>query len=536
MDINSPICRVCMQHAMELIDFEGEIEDSSTLTVLDSFNFCTQLSATKDDELPKHLCTSCGDELRNAFNFVRKAQEADTALRQKIKEEISQETAYVIVQTEDNYDGELLPVKEGDLKGDNDDVIDILYTIEDVELSNEDKTLERIPTFCIERLEHGEVLPDDNPEGGDKTRDSIPRFSCSQCSKLLVSQADLERHLKTVHVENKLLCNICGKTCSSRNTLNTHLNQHKGKTPFSCQQCNKTYFTKNGLQLHISAMHSETKRDKFLCSICGKGFATKQRLEIHHLSHTGEKNYDCYLCEKKFATSFRLRAHLRIHAGEKPYQCQTCGMRFTQRNALRCHERIHTGEKPFECKVCGKRFNQGTILKTHMTLHTGKTVKCPQCDKKFSRPSCLILHQREHTGEKPYVCYKCPKAYKQKSHLDRHLDTHFGVKHKCDICDKEYSKRSSLKIHMFEHTDDKPFQCLDCMEKFARRDKYKAHLKKAHNKILVKNEVKEVVKLDNCTEAVISNNKEIIVEIQDIIGDDNSNVSDTINYKTIRIE
>lgn len=64
-------------------------------------------------------------------------------------------------------------------------MIDILYTLEDVELSNEDKTLERIPTFCIERLEHGEVLPDDNPEGGDKTRDSIPRFSCSQCSKLL---------------------------------------------------------------------------------------------------------------------------------------------------------------------------------------------------------------------------------------------------------------------------------------------------------------------------------------------------------------
>lgn len=106
-----------------------------------------------------------------------------------------------------------------------------------------------------------------------------------------------------------------------------------------------------------------------------------------------------------------------------------------------------------------------------MSLHTGKTVKCPDCDKKFSRASCLILHRREHTGEKPYACDRCPNRYKQKGHLTRHIDVHNGVKHKCTVCSKEYSKRWSLKMHMFSHSNEKPYKCDMCRLTFARRDK-----------------------------------------------------------------
>lgn len=71
----------------------------------------------------------------------------------------------------------------------------------------------------------------------------------------------------------------------------------------------------------------------------------------------------------------------------------------------------------------------------------------------------------------PYVCDRCPNRYKQKSHLDRHMDTHLGVKYRCEICQKEYSKQWSLKMHMFTHSAEKPFQCSDCTLSFVRKDK-----------------------------------------------------------------
>lgn len=52
------------------------------------------------------------------------------------------------------------------------------------------------------------------------------------------------------------------------------------------------------------------------------------------------------------------------------------------------------------------------------------------------------------------------------------MDTHLGVKHTCEICKKVYSKRWSLKVHMFTHSKVKPHRCSMCDAEFARRDKY----------------------------------------------------------------
>jgi uncharacterized Zn-finger protein len=63
-----------------------------------------------------------------------------------------------------------------------------------------------------------------------------------------------------------------------------------------------------------------------------------------------------------------------------------------------------------------------------LSSNTQKKHKCKVCDKRFTRPSSLQTHMYSHTGEKPFACNVdgCGRHFSVVSNLRRHRKVHKG--------------------------------------------------------------------------------------------------------------
>ncbi len=96
------------------------------------------------------------------------------------------------------------------------------------------------------------------------------------------------------------------------------------------------------------------------------------------------------------------------------------------------------------------------------------SIYCELCNKGYSTKRNLKMHiKRALTKQKDFACDVCEKRFVTNSDLTKHKMIHSDQKaFQCNICDKSFTYKSDLNRHSSVHIDVKAFECDICQKGF----------------------------------------------------------------------
>ncbi|KAA0719342.1 hypothetical protein E1301_Tti006567 [Triplophysa tibetana] len=205
----------------------------------------------------------------------------------------------------------------------------------------------------------------------------------------------------------------------------------------------------------------------------------------------------CILCQTVESSRSMLEVHLKCHNGDQGFREQP---QLTTQTSTKYPESLRRMKPESWCQVKKKKVknrvvraeknNEGekdrvTNLKDEtpgrLAAFRRREFCCNLCDKKFSTKLTMRRHMGIHQGEKPFKCPHCHYCTRLKASLIQHLRVHTGEKpYKCSQCSYASIDRSSLRRHSRTHTQERPYCCQYCPYSSIQKKSLDLHSRRHH--------------------------------------------------------
>ncbi|XP_039620815.1 myc-associated zinc finger protein-like isoform X1 [Polypterus senegalus] len=212
----------------------------------------------------------------------------------------------------------------------------------------------------------------------------------------------------------------------------------------------------------------------------------------------------CSTCSKQFKNGYNLRRHQAVHTGIKREQRElprvpvsllelpgsdvTAALPITvtqQPAGSISTETVTANAQP----ILGAAVLASAVQtpESSNARRVRKNHACEACGKAFRDVYHLNRHKLSHSDEKPFECPICQQRFKRKDRMSYHVRSHQGGVEKpyvCPHCAKGFSRPDHLNSHVRQvHSTERPFKCQTCESAFATKDRLRAHMIRHEEKV-----------------------------------------------------
>ncbi|GLH09696.1 Protein suppressor of hairy wing [Gryllus bimaculatus] len=241
-----------------------------------------------------------------------------------------------------------------------------------------------------------------------------------------------------------------------------------------CNYCTASYnycksFVKHLFQNHgIKEVETPKLEFEVECDVCHrflrKGNLKRHKRDVHNIEELEQDTSENILPDNILRHVRQKKTISSAYAlnSQSNHQFNKCDTVFNQNKSLvkpKASVHVENKKKTFDInpsRKCGKSFKQLQNMEEHMLTHCNPTslFHCDICSLSFQTLNDLKNHKQSH---------KCKSSLRIVESKSKEL---VSKKHKCDICNKLFSRKDAVNRHKKIHENVFPYKCEICEKQY----------------------------------------------------------------------